>query len=62
MYLIPHDAEKEALGTVPLFLTKLGGVMHTIADGWRLQVWTRLRTSENLFQLNYQLAGSAGSV
>jgi len=36
--------------------------MHTIADGWRLQVWTRLRTSENLFQLNYQLAGSAGSV
>jgi hypothetical protein len=35
--------------------------MHTIADGWRLQVWTRLRTNENLFQLNYQVAGNGTS-
>ena len=33
--------------------------MHTIADGWRVQVWTRLWISENLFQLNYQVAVSA---
>jgi hypothetical protein len=33
--------------------------MHTIADGWRLQVWTRLLTNEHLFQLNYQVAVSA---
>jgi len=36
--------------------------MHSIADGWRLQVWTRLRTNENLFQLNYQVAVSAAFV
>ena len=44
----------------------MGGVMHMIADGWRLRVWAMLQASGKLWvgvtpesHLNYQVAGGA---
>jgi hypothetical protein len=47
----------------------MGGVMHTIADGWRFQVLTMLRTAEKLWVeikpesgLNYQVPAKGGAL
>jgi hypothetical protein len=45
----------------------MGGVMHTIVDGWRLRVWAILQISGKLWVgvtpetgLNFQVAGRGG--